>query len=76
MHLIPHLTQILQILLLRIGLNLIHSLHRLPLNVGVLSLYLHVRNINVLFVLVFQVDDELVHGLELVDLYCVVDVAG
>jgi hypothetical protein len=53
MHFIPHLTQILEILFFRIGLNLIHSLHGLSFNVGVFALDLYVGNLNVFFVLVF-----------------------
>lgn len=55
------LLQVLQVILLGVGLDLVDSLHCLPLDVGVLAPNLDVGHLDSLQVLVLEVDDELVN---------------
>ena len=75
MHFIPHLIQILEILFFSIGLDLIHRLDRLSLNIGVFTLYLNVGNLYILLILILEMDDEFMNRLELVNFDGVVNVA-
>lgn len=75
MHFVAHLAQIFQIFLLCVWLDFIHCLDCLSLDVGVFSLDLQVRNLDVFLVFVLQVDYELVDGFKLAYFDCVIDLA-
>jgi hypothetical protein len=75
MHFIPHLTQILEIFFLGIGLDLIHGLDRLSLNISVFPLDLNVGNLDILLILILEMDDEFMNRLELVNFNGVINVA-
>lgn len=64
--------EILQIVPLRVGFQLIDSLNCLPLDVAALSLDLDIRHLHLFDVGVAKVDEQLVDTAELVGVDCVV----
>lgn len=66
------LREILQIIPLRVGLQLINSLNCLPLDVATLSLDLDIGHFHLFDVGVAKMDEQLVHTAELVGVDCVV----